>query len=267
MKKQRIRRWMDYGILALSLALIIQVGLLIPDAAATMANGNDWGLKFVEDGQQPHGNAEAEDLAQYDAFFIGNSEDKVLYLTFDCGYETGNTSTILDVLKSEQVPAAFFVTGGYLKRNPDLILRMAQEGHIVGNHTYSHPDMSKISSKESLQKELEQCEKLYEEIVGQPMPKYYRPPAGKYSVHNLKNAQCLGYKTMFWSLAYVDWKKNDQPSKEQVFDKILSRTHNGAVILLHNTSDTNTAYLCELIQTWKSQGYSFGTLDQLTGPS
>ena len=169
-------------------------------------------------------------------------------------------------MKSQQVPAAFFVTGHYLEQSPDLIARMVQEGHIVGNHTYSHPNMSKISTKETLQKELEKNEALYQEITGQPMPKYYRPPAGKYSIENLQNAKALGYKTMFWSLAYVDWLQDDQPTREQALDKLLPRTHCGAVILLHNTSSTNAAILNELIQTWKSQGYSFASLDQLICP-
>ena len=225
MKKHDFRRFIDYGILALALALIVQIGLLIPKVTTTMAGGSDWGLSFPEEGAQPRGNAAPEDLAQYDAFFMGSADQKILYLTFDCGYENGNTAAILDTLKSQQVPAAFFVTGHYLEQSPDLIARMVQEGHIVGNHTYSHPNMSKISTKETLQKELEKNEALYQDITGQPMPKYYRPPAGKYSIENLQNAKALGYKTMFWSLAYVDWLQDDQPTREQAFDKLLPRTH------------------------------------------
>ena len=148
MKKHEFRRFIDYGILALALALIVQIGLLIPKVTTTMAGGNDWGLSFSEEGAQPRGNADPEDLAQYDAFFMGSADQKILYLTFDCGYENGNTAAILDTLKSQQVPAAFFVTGHYLEQSPDLIARMVQEGHIVGNHTYSHPNMSKISTNE-----------------------------------------------------------------------------------------------------------------------
>lgn len=266
MKKLDFRRFADYGILALALAVIVQIGLLVPKVATTMAGGSDWGLSFPEEGAQPRGNAAPADLAQYDAFFMGSAEQKVLYLTFDCGYENGNTAAILDTLKAQQVPAAFFVTGHYLEQSPDLIARMAQEGHIVGNHTYSHPDMSKISTQEALQKELNKNEALYQDITGQPMPKYYRPPAGKYSIENLQNAKALGYKTMFWSLAYVDWLQDDQPTREQALDKLLPRTHCGAVILLHNTSSTNAAILNDLIQTWKSHGYTFATLDQLTSP-
>ena len=264
MKKKDFRRFVDYGILAVALALIVQIGLLVPKVTTTMAGGSDWGLGFDKEGAQPRGNSDRETLAKYDAFYIGNAEDKVLYLTFDCGYENGNTGAILDTLKAQNVPAAFFVVGHYLKESPDYVKRMVDEGHIVGNHTYSHPEMSKISTQEALQNELAQNETLYQDLIGQPMPKYYRPPAGKYSITNLEHAQALGYKTMFWSLAYVDWLQDKQPSKETAFEKLLPRTHNGAVVLLHNTSSTNAEILNELIEKWKAEGYTFGTLDQLT---
>lgn len=266
MKNKHIRRWIDYGILALSLALIVHVGFLVPKVTSVMAGGNDWGLGFGKQGEQPRGNTDRETLAKYDAYYIGDPEKKVLYLTFDCGYENGNTGAILDTLKKHNVHAAFFVVGHYLEESSEYVQRMVAEGHIVGNHTYSHPDMSKISTRESLQKELEKNETLYKALIGAPMPKYYRPPAGKYSLSNLENAQALGYKTMFWSLAYVDWLQDDQPSKETAFEKLLPRTHNGAVVLLHNTSATNAKILDELLQTWKDKGYTFGTLDQLTAP-
>ncbi len=173
-----------------------------------MAGGKnrDWGLSFPEEGAQHCAAMPPRKIwHSMTPFLWAVADQKILYLTFDCGYENGNTAAILDTLKSQQVPAAFFVTGHYLEQSPDLIARMVQEGHIVGNHTYSHPNMSKISTKETLQKELEKNEALYQDITGQPMPKYYRPPAGKYSIENLQNAKALGYKTMFWSLAYVDW--------------------------------------------------------------
>ena len=123
------------------------------------------------------------------------------------------------------VPAAFFVVGNYLETSPDLVKRMISEGHIVANHTYHHPDMSKIASKEDFQKELTSLEEKFQEITGQAMPKYYRPPQGKYSVENLQMAKDLGYHTFFWSLAYVDWYQDRQPSKEEAFKKLLGRIH------------------------------------------
>ena len=141
---------------------------------------------------------------------------------------------------------------------------MVREGHIVGNHTYHHPDMSLISDKESFKKELTSLEELYKEITGEEMPKYYRPPQGKFSEENLRMADELGYKTIFWSLAYVDWYKDDQPTKEQAFSKLIPRIHPGAVVLLHSTSDTNEMILDELLTKWKDLGYTFKTLDDLT---
>ena len=202
-------------------------------------------------------------LQQYDGAYIGDTQQKVLYLTFDAGYENGCTAQILDVLKKHDVKAAFFLVGNYLQQNEDLVRRMAAEGHIVGNHTMHHPDMSKISDPEAFRRELEELEFLYQQITGDKMPKYYRPPQGTYSQENLKMAQKLGYKTVFWSLAYVDWNNDKQPTAEQAFGKLLPRTHNGAVVLLHSTSHTNAEILDELLTKWKSMGYSFATLEEL----
>ena len=152
-----------------------------------------------------------------------------------------------------------------MQTNPDLVRRMAKEGHIVANHTMHHPDMSKISQLDAFQKELQDLEKLYFDITGEQMAKYYRPPQGNYSQENLIMAQSLGYKTVFWSLAYVDWNNDCQPTAEYAFSKLLPRTHNGAVVLLHSTSATNAEILEELITKWKQEGYSFGTLDALFG--
>ena len=229
---------------------------------AASAEGN-WGLSFQAEGQTPVGNATAEELAQYDAWYADPSGEKILYLTFDAGYENGCTAPILDTLKKHQVPAAFFVVGHFLETSPELVKRMVNEGHTVANHTFHHPDMSKISSLEAFQSELCQTEALYERITGQPMAKYYRPPQGKYSVSNLKMAKELGYQTFFWSLAYVDWYQDDQPSKEEAFEKLLGRIHPGAIILLHSTSSTNAEILDELLTKWKEMGYAFGTLADL----
>ena len=222
-----------------------------------------WGLSFQTEGQAPVGPAGVDELKKYDGVYVGDPRESVIYLTFDAGYENGCTEKILDVLKAHDVKAAFFLVGDYLERNADLVRRMAAEGHIVGNHTMNHPDMRKMTDPESFQKELEDMAALYQQITGQPLPKYYRPPQGLYSKENLELAQKLGYKTVFWSLAYVDWNNKDQPTAAYAFSKLLPRTHNGAVVLLHSTSKTNAAILDELLTQWKSMGYRFGTLDQL----
>ena len=243
----------------IALAICLGIGIFLAETVETGA----WGLSFRTEGQPPVGTVNRSVLQGYDAAFLGNTEEKVLYLTFDAGYENGCTAQILDILKGQEVEAAFFLVGNYLEKNADLVRRMVSEGHIVGNHTMHHPDMSKISDLNAFRKELEDLEALYRQITGQEMPKYYRPPQGVYSESNLQMAKQLGYKTVFWSLAYVDWNNDGQPTAEYAFSKLLPRTHNGAVILLHSTSKTNAAILEQLIQKWKAMGYRFGTLEEL----
>ena len=227
----------------------------------TSAAGN-WGLSFQEEGKPPVTNVSAEELAKYDAYFAKPTNEKVLYLTFDAGYENGNTSAILDALKKHNAPATFFVVGNYLNTSPELIKRMIEEGHTIGNHTYHHPDMSKISTKDAFAKEMQDVESQYRQITGKEMSKFYRPPQGKFSEANLQMAKDMGYKTFFWSLAYVDWDPNKQPSKEEAFDKLLNRVHPGAIVLLHSTSRTNGEILDELLSKWKEMGYHFESLTQ-----
>lgn len=231
--------------------------------AAVAVSTDNWGLSFPTEGQSPVGNATVEELAQYNAYYLGDTSQKVIYLTFDCGYENGYTASILDTLKKHNAPAAFFVVGNMIESAPDLIRRMVAEGHIVGNHTYHHPDMSSISDQAAFQKELESLEALFQETTGQTMSKYYRPPQGKYNVENLRQAKALGYKTILWSLAYVDWYVDDQPTPEQAYSKLLPRIHDGAIVLLHSTSRTNTEILDELLTKWEEMGFSFASLDQL----
>lgn len=227
----------------------------------------NWGLSFQQEGQPPVANATAEELKTYDAYYLGDTQKKILYLTFDAGYENGNTGLILDALHKHKVQAAFFVVGSFITENPELIRRMDEEGHLVCNHTYSHPDMSRISTPDTFRKELEDVENAYQQVTGKKMLKFYRPPQGKYSTKNLQMAKDLGYDTFFWSLAYVDWYEKDQPSKEEAFDKLLNRIHPGAIVLLHSTSSTNAAILDSLLGKWEDMGYSFGSLKDLPGDS
>ena len=233
--------------------------------AAEAAEAASWGLSFPREGECPVGNAAKEELARYDAAYVGDPDQPVLYLTFDAGYENGYTEQILDVLKAQQVPAAFFVVGTYVDQHPELVRRMAAEGHIVGNHTWHHRDMAAISDEAVFTQELRYLEEVYEQTVGSPLPRYYRPPRGIYSEENLRMAQKLGYRTVFWSLAYVDWDPARQPTREQAFSKLIPRVHNGAVVLLHSTSSANAALLDELLTRWKDMGYRFGTLEELFG--
>ena len=265
------KKWKRFVALLLVLQLSFGAGTLTAafvlkdrpqQAIQASANGN-WGLSFQTEGKPPVANATADQLAKYNAYYAEMTDEKIIYLTFDAGYENGHTPAILDALKKHQVPAAFFVVGNYLETSPELVTRMVADGHLVVNHTYHHPDMSKISSKDAFQKELADLEQKYMEITGNSMPKYYRPPQGKYSKENLQLAKDLGYTTFFWSLAYVDWYQDDQPTREEAFEKLLGRIHPGAIVLLHSTSSTNAAILDELLTKWKEMGYTFRSLDEL----
>ena len=250
-----------YMFFALCMGVILSACIIFSDVAVVQTGS--WGLSFHEEGQPPVGSASATTLKKYDAAFLGDPTQKVLYLTFDAGYENGFTAQILDVLKEHHVPAAFFLVGNYLETQPELVQRMVQEGHTVGNHTWGHKDMSAISDKETFAEELKKVEEAYLEITGQEMEKFYRPPQGDYSEENLKMAQELGYKTVFWSLAYADWDNDAQPTPEQAFSKLLGRVHPGAVVLLHSTSKTNAAILEELLTKWEDMGYTFAPIGSL----
>ena len=247
-------------------------------AVETAAEVN-WGLSFQQAGQPPVGNATPEYLAKYNAYYIsgaaagsdegdndaGNKKDtpKPIYLTFDAGYENGYTAEILDILKEKKVPAAFFLVGNYIEENPELVKRMEAEGHIVGNHTMHHPDMSAIADEEAFKSEISELEDTYRNAVGKEIPKFYRPPQGKYSEANLQQASRLGYTTLFWSLAYVDWLENDQPDETESINLLNKRIHPGAIVLLHSTSKTNSRILGQLIDGWKAQGYEFRSVSEL----
>ena len=244
---------------ALAAAVILAARIM---AGAVLQTGG-WGLSFRTEGAAPLGNAGREQLAKYNAAYLGDTSEKVLYLTFDAGYENGCTAQILDTLKEHQISAAFFLVGNYIQQNADLVRRMVEEGHIVGNHTMHHYDMSRISEKAAFEKELTDLETLFRETTGKDLPKYYRPPQGIYSEENLQMAKDLGYKTIFWSLAYVDWNNDSQPTREEAFSKLIPRLHPGAVVLLHSTSRTNADILDELLTQWEEMGYEFGSIEEL----
>ena len=237
--------------------------MVLVQFSAESVEAGAWGLSFRQENTAPIGPATVEELQRFNAAYLGNTQEKVIYLTFDAGYENGCTAKILDVLKKHQVPAAFFLVGNYIEKNADLVRRMVEEGHIVGNHTMHHPDMSQLTNKEDFAKELTNLEDLYRSITGQELAKYYRPPKGIYSKENLRYAKELGYKTVFWSLAYVDWNNDSQPTAETAFSKLIPRIHDGAVVLLHSTSETNAEIMDELLTRWKEMGYRFESIDKL----
>lgn len=260
--RMTLRRNLPMLLVVTVLLGLVTVGALKQEAALPAGS---WGLSFRTEGEPPVGNADRDALKEYDAAYIGDTDEKVIYLTFDAGYENGCTAQILDVLQQHGVKAAFFLVGNYMEQNQELVKRMAEEGHVVGNHTYHHWDMSKIGDMQTFRAELQSLEELYTKITGKTMQKYYRPPQGIYSEENLRMAKELGYRTVFWSLAYVDWLNDKQPTSEEAFSKLIPRIHNGAIVLLHSTSKTNAAILDDLLTRWESLGYRFGTIDEAFG--
>lgn len=224
----------------------------------------NWYFNPRNDGKQPAPIKEASFFKKYNAYYVGNPNEKVLYLTFDAGYESGNTEKILDTLKKHNAPAAFFVVDHYLKSNPEMVKRMTEEGHLVCNHSKSHPSMASITDFNKFKEEIVTVENRYKDITGKDMPKYFRPPMGKFSEKSLEYTQQLGYDTIFWSFAYVDWYENNQPSHEEAKQKIYTRTHPGAILLLHPNSKTNADILDDVLTHWEQEGYTIKSLDHLT---
>lgn len=201
-------------------------------------------------------------LKEYQGFYLGDTTQKTAYLTFDEGYENGYTDKILDVLKEEQVPAAFFITGSYLKRNPELVKRMLKEGHIVGNHTMNHYSMA-LLSEEKIRQEIRGVALLFQALTQEEMAPFLRPPMGEFNPFSLWVTAQEGYYSIFWSFAYRDWEVDKQKGKEYAYEKITAHHHPGMILLLHAVSRDNTEALQEVIWTFKKEGYQFLPLTSL----
>ena len=214
------------------------------------------------DNHEQSGCQEDFDITQYDAHYIVPVSEKKMYITFDCGYENGFTPDMLDVLKEEQVTAAFFVTQTFIRDNVDLVKRMKEEGYLVCNHTVTHPSMPGKSVEEQ-RKELLDCENYMKQATGYELDLFYRPPKGEYSQRTLQVAKDLGYTTVFWSMAYLDYDVNNQPSREHVVEHFKKYYHPGAIPLLHNVSQANHDALRQVLQDLKKEGYTFGSLYDL----
>jgi peptidoglycan-N-acetylmuramic acid deacetylase len=265
----------------LQLILILFISTLLPFYGFNYKNNNssrlienmtnnqdtkelNWYFKSIGNGKTPLAPPDTDKYStNYKLYFIGDTTKKNLYLTFDEGYENGFTAPILDILKKHNIKAAFFVVKPYINSNPDLIKRMVSEGHLVCNHSARHPSMAKIHDFEKFKMELSDVEACYKEVTGDEMPKFFRPPMGKYSELSLKFTKDMGYKTIFWSFAYKDWEINNQPTLDFAKKRILERTHPGAIILLHAVSKTNSQILDSVITEWLKQGYMFKTLNEL----
>ena len=237
-------------------------------AVSAAAEEIGWYFKKNNEHKQPSLDAGVSFISNYSCYYVDKNHgdectDKVIYLTFDAGYENGNIERILDTLKAKDVKAAFFVLGHLIEANTPIVKRMADEGHLVCNHTMTHKNMAKVSDRAVFEKELYGLEDLYSEKIGGEMAKFYRPPEGRFSEENLKILEEMGYKTVLWSFAYADWDNEKQMSPKTAKEKLINGTHNGEILLLHPTSKTNTDILGELIDVWRDMGYRFGSLNEL----
>ncbi len=256
---------LDIVLIALSFAMGFSTEVcFVTRAAHSETSAYSWYTMPRTDGLQPDAQPEFSFISDYDGYWIGSSDDKVIYITFDAGYENGNMAPILDALKKHNAPAAFFLVGHYIKSSPELVRRMMEEGHLVCSHSDNHKDMSAMTDFETFQKEMTGLEDTSRSVTGKEIEKYFRPPEGKFSETCLRYTQKLGYKTVFWSFAYKDWYVDNQPSAQSAMDTIISRTHPGMVALLHATSSTNAAIMDDLLTEWEKMGYRFESLDHLT---
>ena len=222
-----------------------------------------WWFRREKDNKPSTTNADIEALLKkYDGMFIEHTDQKVLYLTFDEGYENGYTPKILDILKENKVPAAFFITGSYLKHHEDLVKRMVEEGHIVANHTVTHPSMPGVFDEKKLEEEILGVERAFYEAFQKNM-KYLRPPKGEYSERTLAITQNLGYQTVFWSFAYRDWETDKQKGADYAYKNVMGGIHNGAILLLHAVSQDNAEALERIIKDAREKGYEFKSLDDI----
>ncbi len=254
---------------AIAVLLAVLTALAYWAVPTHAAGGIGWYCTRTKDHSQPVADPSLREVEKHGGYYIdhthtqADAEDKVVYLTFDAGYENGNVAKVLDALKAEDVTGAFFILGHVAEKYPELVRRMEDEGHLVCNHTYSHPNLCGASA-EAIEEEITRLETVCVERAGVTVAKYFRPPEGAFDIPMLDTVQKLGYKTVFWSFAYADWDNGKQPDPTSAKGKILDNVHNGAVILLHPTSATNAAILGDVIRELKSKGYRFGNLDELT---
>ena len=259
--KRKIK-WKNRTILLLILAFLAAY-MGVAASATGETKRHNWYFKNASDGKQPLVFDGLTFPDKYGSLYLGSPDEKVVYLTFDAGYENGNVEKILDALKKHSAPGAFFILPALIKNNTDLVKRMGDEGHLVCNHSYTHHDMSAVTSIDVLRDEIESLERVYTEYTGREMAKYFRPPEGSFSELTLSFCQQLGYRPTFWSFAYADWDNAKQKDPAWAKEKILSNLHNGMVLLLHPTSATNAAILDEVLTEIEARGYRFGTLDEM----
>jgi peptidoglycan-N-acetylmuramic acid deacetylase len=252
------QKWISFGL------LIVILTAIVPSAVFAYSNAaNHWGIPRNKNEVSPDAGKEFTSIIEkYDSFYLGDTRKKDIYLTFDNGYENGYTEKILDILKKKKVPATFFITGHYIKEEPELVKRMVKDGHIIGNHSWHHPDLTTVSDVR-LQKELQLVEEEVRELTGQKEMKYLRPPRGIFSERTLALSREMGYYNVFWSLAFIDWKTDQQRGWQYAHQSVMNQIHPGAIILLHSVSSDNAGALDKIIDDLRKRGYHFKSLDDL----
>lgn len=236
--------------------------LVLIGIPAVSAKAYGWGFKRNDEHRQPDIGIYAQEIAGTSSYYVGPANEKVVYLTFDAGYDNGVLPKILDCLAEKNVQSTFFVTGDFLTREKCLLLRMVYEGHTIGNHSWSHRDITTLDES-ALERELHQVEEAYTNLTGLKMKKLFRPPAGQFNRDSLMKVKDLGYKTIFWSVAYKDWETKRQKSQDFAYEQVMGNLHNGAIILLHTVSQTNLEVLPRIIDGIRSAGYEIKNLDHL----
>lgn len=248
--------------LAVPLLIVSLLFLMSAGGSVTSTTGYEWYFQPNENHTQPEVIKEV-DLEGYPVVYCGSDSEKKVSITFDAGYENGCTTPILDTLKEKGVQGAFFLDGNYLKQNEALVQRMAAEGHIVGNHTLNHADMTALTDLDTYRRQIDGWNDILTGYGLTPSG-YFRFPCGKFSERALEYNQKLGLTSVFWSFAYYDWVEDDQPNPDAALEKIMSRMHNGCVLLLHSTSKTNAQILGTLIDRLRAEGYEIVPLDQIS---
>lgn len=270
MKNKTIKHYYLRPLCIICSILLLSTALFAAGENRHYACGTDWYCQRLCDGVYPQLDAALSFVDGYNALYCDRKVkdgDKVIYLTFDAGYENGNVAKILDALKAHNATGTFFLLDHVIMANTGLVNRMFAEGHTVANHTLKHRDMSKVTEKSEFAAELAGLEDLCLQYTGKPMAKLYRPPQGRFSELNLKHATELGYYTVFWSFAYADWDNDRQPDPDKAFEKLIAHTHNGEILLLHPTSAVNAAIMDRLLTEWEGMGYRFGSIEELVESS
>ncbi len=221
-----------------------------------------WGFKKNDNHEQPYIGTYQKEIEDTNSYYVGDKDTKQVFLTFDAGYDNGNMIKILDVLSEKDIIATFFITGDFLERFSDLVIEMSNRGHIIGNHTWSHSNIS-LLGKNQIYDEIQKVENKYKELTGKTIDKYFRPPAGVFNNKSLKIIKSIGYSTIFWSVAYKDWETNNQGNIDKAVNSVIENLHNGAIILLHTVSSDNVIALPKIIDEIRNQGYEINSINNL----